>query len=41
MLLHQIIECTKLISQAKAKHLAKLSLKFDNPDTAPKHTGLP
>ena len=36
MLLHQVSECTKLIIEAKDKHLAKLSLKLDNPDTAPK-----
>ena len=36
MLLHQVSECTKLIIEAKDKHLAKLSSKLDNPDTAPK-----
>ena len=36
MLLHQVSECTKLIVEAKDKHLAKLSSKLDNPDTAPK-----
>ena len=36
MLLHQVSGCTKLIVEAKDKHLTKLSLKLDNPDTAPK-----
>ena len=36
MLLHQVSECTKLMVEAKDKHLAKLSSKIDNPDTAPK-----
>ena len=36
MLLHQVSECTKLIVEAKDKHLAKLSLMLDNPDAAPK-----
>ena len=36
MLLHQVSECTKLIVEVKDKHLAKLSSKLDNPDTAPK-----
>ena len=36
MLLHQVSECTKVIVEAKDKHLAKLSSKFDNPDTVPK-----
>ena len=36
MLLHQVRECTKLIVEAKDKHLAKLSSKLDNRDTAPK-----
>ena len=36
MLLHQVSECTKLIIEAKDKHLAKLSSKLNNPDTAPK-----
>ena len=36
MLLHQISQCIKLIVEAKDKHLAKLSPKLDNPDTAPK-----
>ena len=36
MLLHQVSECTKLIIEAKDKHLAKLNSKLDNPDTAPK-----
>ena len=35
MLLHQVSECTKLIVEAKDKHLAKLRSKLDNPDTAP------
>ena len=37
MLLHQVSECTKLIVEAKYKHLAKLSSKLGNPDTAPKN----
>ena len=36
MLLYQVSEYTKLIVEAKDKHLAKLSSKLDNPDTAPK-----
>ena len=41
MLLHQVSKCTKLIVEAKDKHLANLSqtirqLEVDNPDTAPK-----
>ena len=36
MLLHQVSTCTKLLVEAKDKHLAKSSLKLDNPDTAPK-----
>ena len=36
MLLHQVSECTKVIVEAKDKHLAKLSSKLDNPDTVPK-----
>ena len=36
MLLHQVSECTKLIVEAKDQHLAKLSLKLDNSDAAPK-----
>ena len=36
MLLHQVSECTKLIIEAKDKHLAKLSSKLDNHDTVPK-----
>ena len=36
MLLHQVSECTKLIVEAKDKHLAKLSSKLDSPDIAPK-----
>ena len=36
MLLHQVSECTKLTVEAKDKHLAKLSSKLDNRDTAPK-----
>ena len=36
MLLHQVSGCTKLIVEAKDKHLTKLSSKLDNPDTAPK-----
>ena len=36
MLLYQVSECTKIIVEAKDKHLAKLSSKLDNPDTAPK-----
>ena len=36
MLLHQVTECTKLIVEAKDKHLAKLSSKIDNRDAAPK-----
>ena len=36
MLLHQVSECTKLIVEAKDKHLAKLRSKLDNPDTDPK-----
>ena len=36
MLLHQVSKCTKLIAEARDKHLAKLSSKLDNPDTAPK-----
>ena len=37
MLLHQVSECTKLIVEAKDKHLAKLSSKLHNPDTALKN----
>ena len=36
MLLHQVRECTKLIIEIKDNHLAKFSLKLDNPDTTPK-----
>ena len=36
MLRHQVNNCTKLIVEAKDKHLAKLSSKLDNPNTAPK-----
>ena len=36
ILLHQVSECTKLIVEAKDKHLAKLSSKLDNPNTVPK-----
>ena len=36
MLLHQVSECTKLIVEAKDKHLTKLNSKLDSPDTAPK-----
>ena len=36
MKLHQVSECTKLMIEAKDKHLANLSSKLDNPDTAPK-----
>ena len=36
MLLHQVSECTKLIIEAKDKHLDKLSSKLHNPGTAPK-----
>ena len=37
MLLHQVSECTKLIAEAKDKHLAEpLSLNLEDPDTAPK-----
>ena len=36
MLLHQVSERTKLIVEAKDKHLAKLSTKLDNPDAAPR-----
>ena len=36
LLHHQVSEWTKLIVQAKGKHLAKLSSKLDNPDTVPK-----
>ena len=36
MLLDHVSECAKLIIEAKDKHLAKLSSKLDNPDTAPK-----
>ena len=36
MLPHQVRKCTKLIIEAKDNHLAKLSSKLDNPDTAPK-----
>ena len=36
MLLHQVSKCTKLIVEAKDKHLAKLSSQLDNPDTVPK-----
>ena len=32
MLLHQVSEFTKLIVEAKDKHLAKLSSKLGNPD---------
>ena len=35
-LLHQANECTKLIIEAKGKHLAKLSLKLDDPNKTPK-----
>ena len=36
MLLHQVSKCTKLIVEAKDKHLAKLSSKSCNCDAAPK-----
>ena len=36
MLLHQASKCTKLIVEAKDKHLTQLSSKLDNPDIAPK-----
>ena len=36
ILLRQVSECTKLIVEAKDKHLAKLSSKLDNPNTEPK-----
>ena len=36
MLLHQLGKCTKLMVEAKGKHLAKLISKLDNRDTAPK-----
>ena len=32
MLLHQVRKCTKLIVEAKDKHLVKLSSKLGNPD---------
>ena len=32
----QANECTRLVIQAKEKHIAKMSAKLDNPDTAPK-----
>ena len=37
IILHQVSEYTKLIVEAKDKHLAKFSSKLNNPDTAPKH----
>ena len=36
MSLHQVSECTKLIVEAKDKHLPKLSSRLGNPDTTPK-----
>ena len=36
MLLHQVSECTKLITEVKGKHLAHLSSKLNNFDIAPK-----
>ena len=36
MLLHQVSECMKLFVEAKDKHLARLSLTLDGPDTSPK-----
>ena len=35
-LLYKANKCAKLIVEAKEKHLAKLSSKLDDPDTAPK-----
>ena len=34
MLLHQVSKCTKLIVEAKDKHLAKLISKLENPGRA-------
>ena len=36
LLNNQANECTRLIIQAKEKHIAKISAKFDNPNVAPK-----
>ena len=36
LLNNQANECTRLIVQAKEKHIAKMSTKLDNPNTAPK-----
>ena len=36
LLNNQVNECTRLIIQAKEKHIAKMSAKLDNPNTAPK-----
>ena len=39
MLLHQVSKCTKLIVEAKDKHLAKLISKLENPGRAPQTYG--
>ena len=36
LLNNQAHECTRLIIQAKEKHIAKMSAKLANPNTAPK-----
>ena len=36
LLNNQVNECTRFIIQAKEKHIAKVSAKLDNPNTAPK-----
>ena len=36
LLNNQANECTRLIAQAKEKHIAKMSSKLDNPNAAPK-----
>ena len=36
LLNNQANECTRLIIQAKEKHIAKMSAKLDNPNTVPK-----
>ena len=36
LLNNQANECTRLIIQAKEKHIAKMSAKLDKPNTAPK-----
>ena len=36
LLNNQVNECTRLVIQAKEKHVVKISAKLDNPNTAPK-----